>query len=458
MSVEAFGNLPLEWVRVFQVAGVRGSFTAAARETGLTQAAVSQRIRNLEHHVGAHLFTRQARGVTLTAEGEAWLPHVTAALQALGRSTEELFGAPLKTLTIAASNTVIRMWIGPRLKNIQTTDGAQLTLTTMTIEPDFSRMGADIAIRFGKGDWPDMRVQRLYQERLCPVVSPDLVAGNIDWLDLPVIGVVGPRPGWQAWALAAGRASMPRPALRFDSYAAAHDAALAGHGVLLGSMILCQADIAAGRLVRLSDVTLEPDAGYWLTASDGRVPPAQWRQICAGADHRRLIGVCRSRQFRSANRLAKQAVMGYNACRHHIAGETARTPYPTCRRGMAYTEADLSGTYRILVRDLIVPAEIGVYDYERGRPQRVRISLTVEATRDLDDPDITGVVSYEDLINGIKAAIARGHIELVETLGDMILDLCFQYDRVEGAMVRIEKIDIFGDADAVGVEMTRVRT
>jgi len=118
----------------------------------------------------------------------------------------------------------------------------------------------------------------------------------------------------------------------------------------------------------------------------------------------------------------------------------------------------VSGTYRILVRDLIVPAEIGVYDYERGRPQRVRISLTVDATRDLDDPDITGVVSYEDLINGIKSVIARGHIELVETLGDMILDLCFQYDRVEGVMVRIEKIDIFGDADAVGVEMTRVRT
>lgn len=124
---------------------------------------------------------------------------------------------------------------------------------------------------------------------------------------------------------------------------------------------------------------------------------------------------------------------------------------------MAEPEAEVSGTYRILVRDLIVPAEIGVYDYERGRPQRVRISLTVEATRDLDDPDITGVVSYEDLINGIKGVIARGHIELVETLGDMVLDLCFQYDRVEGAMVRIEKIDIFGDADAVGVEMTRVR-
>ncbi len=108
-------NLPLEWVRVFEAAGRTGNFTTAAQEAGLTQAAVSQRIRNLEARIGTQLFTRQARGVSLTVEGEAWLPYVTSALQALNRSAEELFGKPLKSITISASASITQMWIVPRL-------------------------------------------------------------------------------------------------------------------------------------------------------------------------------------------------------------------------------------------------------------------------------------------------------------------------------------------------------
>lgn len=281
MPERSFDNLPLEWVRAFQAAGETGNFTAAARVTGLTQAAVSQRIRNLEQHVGAQLFTRQARGVTLTAEGEAWLPHVTAALQALGRSTEELFGAPLKSLTISASNTVTTKWLVPRLGGLSGDLKHQISFTTMNIDPDFDRTDADLAVRFGRGDWPKLDAVRLYREVLSPVAASTLLKNRGDWRDLPVIAVLGPRPGWQAWALAAGEASMPRPVLRFDSYAAAHDAACQGQGVLLGSLKLCEGDLSAGRLQRLSDVVLQPVESYWLTAAPGRVPAAQWRQLTA---------------------------------------------------------------------------------------------------------------------------------------------------------------------------------
>ena len=279
MTERSFDNLPLEWVRVFQVAGETGNFTGAARATGLTQAAVSQRIRNLELHIGAQLFTRQARGVTLTAEGEAWLPHVTTALQALGRSTEELFGAPLKSLTISASNTVTTLWLVPRLRELSGDLPYQISFTTMNIDPDFDRTDPDMAVRYGRGEWPKMDAVRLYREVLSPVASPALMKNRDDWRDLPVIAVVGPRPGWQAWALVAGEASMPRPALRFDSYAAAHAAACRGQGVVLGSLKLCEEDLAAGRLQRLSDVALQPDESYWLTAMPGRIPATQWRQL-----------------------------------------------------------------------------------------------------------------------------------------------------------------------------------
>ena len=92
-----------------------GSFTTAADELGITQAAVSQRIRNLEQRLGAQLFNRQARGVSLSTQGESWLPHVQGALSQLLHSTANLFEAPRRKVTIAASASIIELWIVPRL-------------------------------------------------------------------------------------------------------------------------------------------------------------------------------------------------------------------------------------------------------------------------------------------------------------------------------------------------------
>lgn len=86
---------PLEWIRAFEAAARLGSFTAAAEDLGLTQAAVSQRIGHLEKHFGASLFHRRARAISLTVEGEAWLPHVRLALEGLRDSA----GAVLEPAT-----------------------------------------------------------------------------------------------------------------------------------------------------------------------------------------------------------------------------------------------------------------------------------------------------------------------------------------------------------------------
>ena len=83
MDKSGFDRLPLEWIRAFEAAARLGSFTAAAEECGLTQSAISQRIGHLEARLGAQLFIRQARQITLTSEGEAWLPHVQGALLGL---------------------------------------------------------------------------------------------------------------------------------------------------------------------------------------------------------------------------------------------------------------------------------------------------------------------------------------------------------------------------------------
>lgn len=257
---------PLEWIRVFEAAARLGSFTAAAGELGLTQAAVSQRIRNLELRIGAPLFDRQARGVTLSTHGEAWFPHVQAALGQLTRSTANLFAAPRRKVAIAASASVIELWIAPRLPAIgRALPHLQLSFETIQRLPDYSRSEADFEIRFGEGSWPDAEARRLFVEELAPVASPDLVAGRSGgWHDLPRIATSGPRIGWRDWTMATGAPPPPAPLFRFDTFAQGLRAAEAGAGVLLGSLELCRAAIEAGRLVRLEGDSLRMEAGYWI--------------------------------------------------------------------------------------------------------------------------------------------------------------------------------------------------
>ena len=96
------GLPPLDWLRVFEAAGRHGNFTAAADELGATQAAISQRIRNLESWLGRQLFSRGARGVTLTVDGESYLPLVQDTLRALEQGTADLFGKSPGEIRLAA--------------------------------------------------------------------------------------------------------------------------------------------------------------------------------------------------------------------------------------------------------------------------------------------------------------------------------------------------------------------
>ncbi|MGC8469692.1 MAG: dihydroneopterin aldolase [Acetobacteraceae bacterium] len=115
--------------------------------------------------------------------------------------------------------------------------------------------------------------------------------------------------------------------------------------------------------------------------------------------------------------------------------------------------------YRMRIRNLVLPARIGVYAEEKLGPQRVRFSLDLAVLRDpgpLGD-DIAHVLSYDDLIAGIRALLARGHINLVETLAEAICDFCLADPHVQEAQVAVEKLDIVPEAESVGVEITRRR-
>ena len=117
------------------------------------------------------------------------------------------------------------------------------------------------------------------------------------------------------------------------------------------------------------------------------------------------------------------------------------------------------GVRHLLIRDLVVPCAIGVHAHERLATQRVCIDVRVQVMdegRPLGD-SIANVVSYETIVDGIRAIVAGEHINLVETLADRIVELCLANPRVLGARVRVEKLDLYPDAAGVGVEVERVR-
>lgn len=270
---------PLEWVRAFEAAARLGSFTAAAEDVGLTQAAVSQRIGQLEKQLGTPLFHRRARAISLTVEGEAWLPHVRLALEGLRDSTEAVFGTGHRRLTLSASQTVIDQWLLPRLGRLQSLMKAEISIQSMVVGTHDTPQDDVIRIRYGTGDWPHPYRARLYAEEICPVAAPSLAVGAGHWTAWPRIACAGQRPGWHAWATEFGIPTTPLPDLRFDTHLSALGAAKAGLGVFLASLPLCAEALSTGALVRLHPASLSYHESYWMLASPQAVSRDQWQAI-----------------------------------------------------------------------------------------------------------------------------------------------------------------------------------
>lgn len=117
------------------------------------------------------------------------------------------------------------------------------------------------------------------------------------------------------------------------------------------------------------------------------------------------------------------------------------------------------GIRHLFVRDLVLDASIGVYEHEHRQAQRVRVNLdlAVDETGPADDR-IDRVVSYEPLVTTARRIVAERHVKLVETLAERLAEACLIDARVRFVRVRIEKLDVFPDAAAVGVEIERART
>ena len=127
------------------------------------------------------------------------------------------------------------------------------------------------------------------------------------------------------------------------------------------------------------------------------------------------------------------------------------------KRASAKDSAAADGM-RIMVRDLMLSAKIGLHQHERIAEQRIRVNLDL-AIADLGaiDDDYDKVVCYGELVTGVRHVVGAGHVNLVETLAERIAAMCLADRRVLSARVRVEKLDVFPEASAVGVEIERHR-
>ncbi len=125
--------------------------------------------------------------------------------------------------------------------------------------------------------------------------------------------------------------------------------------------------------------------------------------------------------------------------------------------GTPAADAPAEQLTRVFVRDLVLDGQIGVYEAERGRTQRIRFNVDLRVrlpAAAMRADDLGHVLSYEDIVTGIKALLAEGHVQLVETLAERIADQVLADPRVATARISVEKLDVFAGA-AVGVEIER---
>lgn len=277
-------HLPLAQLAVFEAAARLVSFTAAARELGVTQSAVSQQVRSLEARLGRRLFRRRAQGLELTDEGRALLPLVEEALGRLSAGLTELFGQPAtrrREAPLALRVTVGfgHYWLQPRLPRfLAAHPEVQLRLLSSLWAEPAPQPGLDLEIGYRRH--PPEAGLRLTQDRLFPVAGPALAARLSRPEELAgqrLIHVIGFHAGWPQWLQAAGLPQAPSkasfwgpPALEVDSAPAALALAEAGEGLALARSSYVGALLAAGRLVAPFAPTIPSAEDFWLTWPQGR--------------------------------------------------------------------------------------------------------------------------------------------------------------------------------------------
>lgn len=271
---------PLASLRAFEAAARHLSFTKAAAELAMTQAAVSYQIKVLEERVGSPLFLRQPRQVVLTEAGRVLSSASTEAFRRIAEAWDIARTGSQGTLSISTIPTFAANWLALHLGAFQM-DHPRLAVRIETSDrlADLARDDIDVAIRSGvEGRWPGLDSHHLFRETFTPMLSPALaesiggVREPADLFKLPIIG--SSDIWWRLWfdlvGIDASKELESRPSSVFGSQAYEGRAAVAGRGVGILTPAMFVHELAAGTLIQPFDVVGSDDHSYWLVHESSR--------------------------------------------------------------------------------------------------------------------------------------------------------------------------------------------
>ncbi|MEI4488531.1 LysR family transcriptional regulator [Frigidibacter sp. MR17.14] len=260
---------PLTYIRSFESAARHLSFTRAAQELGLTQAAVSSHVRSLEQHVGRQLFTRYPRSLKLTDMGEAYLPTLRQALQQIDEATEAIVTeARSRTVTIACPVSLAENWLASVLARFSLQNPQIEVVLRGIVWEDHEDAPADLTIHVRRYDQQPPGSELLWRDELVLLAAPSIgrLSGPQDALAHHWITVLGRQEYWSAMADAIGLDASARGArLTTNSTNIALELAAEGGGLIATQLSLAQIYLKRGLLVEALPARAEAAWAYYLS-------------------------------------------------------------------------------------------------------------------------------------------------------------------------------------------------
>lgn len=269
-------TISLNSLQTFETAARHKSYSQAAQELNITHSAVSQQMRGLEQTLGVALFERKGRQMQLTADGSQLLKQIQPALRQIARAVTQVQTEKRSPgIKVATLQSFATFWLLPRLGKFQALHPdlpihIQAAIGLVNLE----KTKTDIAIRFGLGKWEGYDAEKLLEDQLYPVSSPQFNQGRFprtpqQLLKHRILCVEHGRE-WQNWGTYAG---IDVHQFKLESHLSDSNlmltAAMAGQGIAVARHSLVAAEIEAGNLVRLFDIVAPSDYSYYLVTPIG---------------------------------------------------------------------------------------------------------------------------------------------------------------------------------------------
>jgi LysR family glycine cleavage system transcriptional activator len=268
----------LRGLQAFEAVARAGTLSAAAESIGVTPSAVSHRIRGLETELGVRLLNRSPKGLSLSAAGRKYLGPVADAFALLADGTDDLLGHDeSRPLTVSLTSEFGMRWLMPRFTRFRSQHpDIEIALLSTGRIVDLSAGEADIALRYGDGQWPGLKAEPLLEFAISPLCSPAVMAQIEGLTPAEALGkhtwIRETNDDWPLWLDAAGITGVkPAGLLWFADYAMGLSAAIDGQGIVLGYFGYTETEVASGALVQPFDLKVAVPRAYHLVYPEERL-------------------------------------------------------------------------------------------------------------------------------------------------------------------------------------------